>query len=288
MNLDQQLRTALSEEADMHNAPAPDVNKLIRGGKIRQRRRRRARFVRGGVAAALAVLVAGGVYGVTKTDPGTTNESGPTTHTPSTSTPTTTTSPPAYPDNEPSILPGTYRMYVGANDATGVPVNADLTFSSADWQDSNYPVLRDEGRYGAVAVYQPIALGAGTGCLTDKVNDNLGDTPQSLAKQLEHLPQSTVLQPPTSVQKFGQDAVHLQLRITPHCGPGVYRVAMTLRSGHGVSYGPIPKPVIIDFWAMTVGGLRVVVDSWHQVGAPSQMIDQIAKTRDSILFVTGG
>jgi hypothetical protein len=285
MNLDQQLRAALGQEADMQNAPAPDLDKLIRGGKVRQRRRRRARVARVSVAAVVAVVVAGGVYGVRTVNSGTTNESGPT-HTPATTLPTAPPDVTAYPDDGNAITPGTYRMLVGVDDATGVPINADLTFYD-DWQDSNYPVFRNAGRYGAVAVYQPVALGAGTGCLNDKVNDNLGDTPQALADQLEQLPQSTVLQAPTPVEKFGQDAVHLQLRITPNCGPGIYRVAMTLRSGHGVSYGAIVKPVIIDFWAMDVGGLRVVVDSWHQVGASSQLIDQIAKTRDSITLVTG-
>ena len=52
----------------MRTAPAPDVDRLIIGGKVRQRRRNLARV---GVAAAVAVLVAGGVYGVTKIDHGT-------------------------------------------------------------------------------------------------------------------------------------------------------------------------------------------------------------------------
>jgi hypothetical protein len=52
----------------MQTAPAPDVDRLIMDGKVRQRRRTVARV---GVAAALAVLVAGGAYGVTKIDHGT-------------------------------------------------------------------------------------------------------------------------------------------------------------------------------------------------------------------------
>jgi hypothetical protein len=284
MNLDQQLRAALSREAEMQNAPAPDVDKLISGGKVRQRRRRMARFAQVGIAAAVAVLVAGGVYGVMRVNSGTTNQSGPT-NTPATTHATTSANVPPYPTHGSAILPGRYRMYVGANDATGVPISADLTFSSADWQNSNFPVLNDAGKYGAVAAYQPLALGAGTGCLNDRVNDNLDNSPLALAHQFEHLPQSTVLQSPTSVQKFGQDAVHLRLRIVPNCS-NIYRVAMTLRGGHGVSYGP-GAPVVIDFWVMNVNGVRVVVDAWHQEGASSQMLDQINRTVDSITFATG-
>ena len=54
MNLDEQLRAALDREAEMQQGPAPDVDRLISGGKVRRRRRNLVRF---GVAAALAVVL---------------------------------------------------------------------------------------------------------------------------------------------------------------------------------------------------------------------------------------
>ncbi len=54
MNLDEQLRAALDREAEMQKGPAPDVDRLINGGKVRRRRRNVVRF---GVAAALAVVL---------------------------------------------------------------------------------------------------------------------------------------------------------------------------------------------------------------------------------------
>ena len=41
MNLDEQLRAALDREAEMQQGPAPDVDRLISGGKVRRRRRNR-------------------------------------------------------------------------------------------------------------------------------------------------------------------------------------------------------------------------------------------------------
>jgi hypothetical protein len=276
MNIDQQLRAALSQEAEMQNAPEPDVDRLISGGRLRQRRRNLARV---GAAAAVAVLVAGGVYGVVKASSGT--DAGPA------KPPSPTQSPQPYPHDAGSLQPGTYRMLVG-NGVTGVAIDADLTLDSSDWQNSNYPLVSDGTSYGAVAIYQPLALAAGTGCLNDRVNDSLGHTPQAVARQLTRLPGSTVVQAPTPVQAFGRDALHLQSRITPDCGKGVYRVAMTLHSGHGISYGEPVKPVVIDFWVLDVRGTPVVVDTWHQVGSSSQLVDEIARTRDSISIVTGG
>jgi hypothetical protein len=87
------------------------------------------------------------------------------------------------------------------------------------------------------------------------------------------------------------------VRINNDCGNDIYRVAMTLRGGHGISYGHTPE-TILDFWVANVGGSRphvddiggvpVVVETWHQVGASSQVLAQIARTRDSISFETGG
>jgi hypothetical protein len=277
MNIDQQLRAVLGQEAEMQNAPAPDVDRLISGGRNRQRRGRMARV---GVAAAIAVLVAGGVYGVTKTDPGAAFEPA---QSPSTMTPQ------AYRADGAPVEPGTYQMLVGV-DSTDAAINADLTFNDI-WQGQNYPVFADETAiHGGVAVFQPLALAAGTGCLSDKPNARVAQTPQGLAQQLAQLPRSTVVQSPTPVQAFGRPAIHLRLRINQRCtgANDYYRVADTLRGNHGITYGDILRPVLIDFWVQDVGGAPMVVDSWHEIDASSQTVDEINRTRDSIAFDGGG
>jgi hypothetical protein len=277
MNLDRQLRSVLSEEADMQNAPAPDVDRLIIGGKARRRRRNLAR-VR--VAAAAVVLVAGGVYGVTKVGSATTVE--PADAPSRTATPTTSTDP--YLDNGTTIGPGTYQMVAGL-DATNVAINADVTFGAAGWSADNYPVLSDGSRrYGGLAIYRPSGLAAGTGCVTDPANTHVGHTPQSVAQQLAQLPRSTVVLPPTPVEAFGRHAVHLRLRINQHCGRSVYRVAETINGGHGISYGNASRDVVIDFWVEDVRGVPVVVETWHQVGASSRLTHRITSAKNSIEF----
>jgi len=185
-------------------------------------------------------------------------------------------------------------MLVGV-DETDAAVDADLSFEDVSaaipdmWESGNFPVVSDvTGSYGGVAVYQPVALAAGTGCLGHRPNTQVGQTPQKLARQLARLPRSTVVQAPTPVHAFGRDAVHLRLRIDQHCGEGVYRVAQTQYGGHGISYGDIHKDVVMDFWVEDVRKVPLVVETWHQEGASSQMVDDIARTRDSITFVTGG
>ena len=138
----------------MRNAPAPDVDRLIIGGKVRQRRRNRTRL---GIAAAAAVLVAGGAYGVTKVDHGTAVE-------PAGKPPQTNASH-TYPNNGTTIQPGTYRMLLGKNDV-GASVHANITFDNTAWQSggANDPLLLKANSNGGVAVYKPLGLAAGTGC----------------------------------------------------------------------------------------------------------------------------
>ena len=260
----------------MKTAPAPDVDRLIIGGKARQRRRNRTRL---GVAAAVAVLVAGGAYGVTKNDHGT--AVGPAGKPPQTNASHTYSNTPGT-----TIQPGSYRMILGENDA-GAAVNSTITFDNTAWQSAgaNDPLLLKANSNGGVAVYSPLGLAAGTGCRSDnKLNTNLGDTPQSLAQQLAQLPQSTVLQSPTPVQAFGSDAIHLRLRIDNNCSD-VYRVAETIRGAHGITYDPV-RAVVIDFWLVDEGG-PVAIETWHEINSPSELVDQIARTRDSITLIHG-
>jgi hypothetical protein len=235
-------------------------------------RRWRTRIATAGVAA-VAVLAAASVYGFTRIESGSTDEPA---KAPSRTTP--------YDDFEGS--PGTYRMLVGYG-ATGVAIQADLTFYDF-WQSDNYPVLSDtDARHGGLAVYQPIALAGGAACLDDKENTRIGTTPEKLAQQLAQLPQSEVVRPPTAVHAFGGHAVHLRLQIENNCPEGAYSVVDTLRGGQNISYSETRTRVVIDFWVLDVAGAPVVVDMWHEKGASFELQDQLARTRSSIRLVVG-
>lgn len=260
----------------MLNAPAPDMDRLISGGRARRRRRTLART---GIAAALvAVLGGGGAYGVMQLDSGTAVEP---------AQPPSTTSPKTYRDRDgESLEPGTYRMTLGV-DASGVPIGADLTFDDEAWNANDFPVLYDAGSYGGVAAYQPTALAAGNGCSNKEPDREVAGNPQALAEQLARLPRSTVAQAPAPVQALGRDAVHLRLRIDNDCGDYFYRVAESDlgERQHGISYNTAAaKEVVIDFWVFDIDGEAVVVDTWHEADATTELRDQLARVRDSITF----
>ena len=259
----------------MQDALEPDVDDETIGDRPRQRRPNLATI---GLVAA-AVLIAAAVYGIMTIQDETAAQ---TAQPPSTSSPSATT-PQTYKNTGPLYEPGTYRMLVGMDDS-GVPIEADLTFGGHLWGAGDYPVL---AKTGGIAVYLPLALAAGTGCYGDAPNLDVGDTPQAIAAQLAQLPDSTVVQAPAPVEKFGYATVHLQARIDQDCGDEIYAVAHTRLGAHGISYGDPTEDVVIDFWVMDLGrGDPVVVESWHQAGTPSQRVDQITATRDSIRFVT--
>jgi hypothetical protein len=177
---------------------------------------------------------------------------------------------------------------VGVN-ATGATINASFTADGVGWSSGNYPVVSQYLSYGGVAAYRPMALAAGSGCSGDAPSQDVGETTQALAQKLARLPQSTVVQPPTPVQAFGHDALHLQLRIATDCPADQgYRVAETPRGSHGISFSDVPKDVIIDFWVVDLDGAPVAVETWHQDDASSGLVNQIAQARDSITFATGG
>jgi hypothetical protein len=226
MNLDEQLRAALIQEAEMQTVPRPDVDLLISGGRVRRRRRSLGRL---GVAAAAAAIVAGGVF--TQIDPGTANE--PTQPSRPTESPQT---PQPLPVDGTSLEPGTaYRMLAGVG-ASGSTIYADMTVDGSGWTSGNNPVVSEYLEYGGVSAYRPMALAAGTGCTGDAPSLDVGETPQALAQQLARLPRSTVGQPATPVRAFGHDALHLQLRVDTACPANQgYRVAETPRGSHGIN-----------------------------------------------------
>lgn len=289
MNLDERLRAAFNQQAEMQKAPAPDVDRLISGGRVRRRRRNTVRF---GVAATLVVvLVGGGMYGVRQID---TSGAPDPTH-------IRTTPQDLFTENL-NLEPGTYRMLVGV-DATSAEIAADLTFYGPDWISGPHPTVvahngvREYKARGGVGVYLPDALASGSGCDSEATKDP-ANTSQALAQQLARLPRSTVFQAPTPVQAFGHDALHLRLRIDQQCPAGkdfcrvrgragcaTYIVAETPRGSHSITYGH--NSVVIDFWVVDLNGTPVVVDSWYPEGSSGELVERVDQTRGSITFVTG-
>ena len=284
MNLGDALRDTFSQEADMQTSTPPDVDALIHGGRVRRRRRNMTRI---GLTAAIVVLAGGAAYGVSQIDPGGPRSDPGTVDQPNHPSESEAI-PPALPRNpgtEP-LEPGTYRVPVGT-DLTGAAIEADLTFEGANWRAGDFPVLKDDGTFGGFGVYQIAALGAGSGCNDDVRNSNVGGNAQFLAGQIAQLPRSTVVQAAAPTKLLGHDALHLRLRIDSECpAPWWYRVAETPRGSRGISYGGDPTAVTIDFWILELEGVSVVVDSWHQQGASADLIDRIARARESIAFAT--
>ncbi|MGH3331224.1 MAG: hypothetical protein ACRDPJ_07925 [Nocardioidaceae bacterium] len=285
MSLDKELTAAFGQEAEMREIPLPDVEALIRGGRARRRRRNMGRI---GVAAAAAVLVGGGAYGVAHVDPG---------------DPGTVTAPPAASESEPdepaavppsfqhlnhtAIEPGTYRMFVGA-DPAGAKIEADLTVTGPNWTSGDEPVVSEGDTWAGVGVYQPDALAGVAPCSGHWQSRDASGTPQALARQLVRLPRSTVVQPLTPTEAFGHDAIHLRLRIDDQCPRGeYYQIAQMPAGSRGITYGHPSKEVLIDFWVVDRDGTTVVVDMWHQVDASTELVGRATQVRDSINFVTG-
>jgi hypothetical protein len=281
MTLDEELRATLGLEAELRTPPAPDVIGLIRGGRIRRRRRTVARLS----AVVAAALVVGAIgLGVVTRDPradsGVVSPPSPTLR-----TDLETMSD----DGRATLEAGTYRLFVG-HDAAGATVDVDVTVEGLRWKHSDFPLVSDQ--YGVThagfGVYQPWALAAGNGCDTDPTLSALARTPAGLAAQLAELPRSTVLQEPEPARMLGLAGVHLRLRIDVDC-PGYYRVAHAAGGTRGITYTPYGFPasdVVIDFWVLDVGGTVVVIDEWHNIDAPSRVVDRARAARRSITFVT--
>lgn len=283
MNLDEQLRAALSQEAEMTNATRPpDIDGMIGGGKTRRRRRNIG--LMGGVAAA-AVLVGAGAYGIAQVggDGGDSKTA---------SEPTESTSDPAR--SEPQryfdldgadLAPGTYRKVVDFAEAG--PVEADITFEGPGWSSGSQPIVWDGEHWAGLAVYAPHSLASGAGCMSDQQNQNVASSPSRLAAQLARLPQSEVVRPPASTEAFGLDAVHLRVRIDHRCpADDGYVLAETMAGSHGINYSNVPRPVVIDFWVVGVDGTPVVVEVFRDVDTPEEILQRATDARESVTFVT--
>jgi hypothetical protein len=286
MSLDNELREAFGREAEVRDVPPVDVERLIRGGRARRRHRTAARI--GAAAAAVAVLVGGGAYGIAHVDPG---------------DPAKDTVPPATSESEPSdpaavppsfqhlngtaIEPGTYRMLAGFTPAV-VKIHADLTITGPNWTAGDQPAVSEGGAWAGVGVYQPEALAGVAPCSGHWQERDAARTPQALSRQLARLPRSTVVQPVTPTEAFGHDAIHLRLRIHAQCPRSeYYQIAHGPAGSRGITYGHPSPDVLIDFWVVDLDATTVVVDMWHQVDASTELVGRATQVRDSITFVTG-
>ena len=286
MTLDDQLRVALSQEAETRNVPGLDVQALIGGG---QRRRRRRNATRAGIGCAVAVLIGGG-FAVARVD----HDSGrvvepvaPTSTPTGSPSPTTEAVARAMPNEGNPRLSGTYRVLAGITES-GTPIEADWSFRAPGWRAGNFPVAsEDQGNaWAGVGVYRPFTLAEGTGCQGSESTTSVGRTPHALAVQLAHLPRSTVLVPPTPTETLGHLALHLRLQVDVRCAKW-YQVADTARGDRGITYGGHHgvKNVVIDFWVLDVDGTPVVVDEWHNIDASAELVGRATQLRESIRFV---
>lgn len=276
MSLDDDLRSAFSQQAAIRLAPPPDPDGLMRGGRARRRRRDLGRAT---ASAAASLLTLAGGYAVV--DAVRTAADDAVASRPSSSVPLI----PPDDGDRPRLAPSTYVVRVGTS-AHGGRIEAALTLEGANWSDGDFLLVseRSETVFAGVGVYQPDALAAGTGCLDDPSTTEPAPKGAALARQLTRLPRSTVLEAPTPVRAFGRDAIHLRLRIGVEC-PYYYRLAQTSVGDRGITYtavGAAAKDVLIDFWVLDVAGAVVVVDQWHNLDASSELVAEAARARASI------
>lgn len=290
MSLDDQLRSALIEEADMRSTPLPDIERMISGGRARRRRRNLTRL---GAATAAVVLVGGGAYGGTQigsADPRTDPDIAEQPSDPATGTPR------PYRDTD-SVLPesGTYRKLVGIDEDSGAPIEADLTFRSPEWYSGTQPVLSesDESSSVGLGVLEARTLAGGpTGCTVSAWEPEhmrvAAQTAEAVARQLTRLPRSTVTRPPTPTEAFGYEAVRLGLRVDGDCGSEIYLLAEgEAEAGgamFGISYSTVQK-VLMDVLVVDVGGSPIIVALWQHPDASHDLVEEATRVRDSISFV---
>jgi hypothetical protein len=285
MNLEEELRAVLSQEAEMRTTPTPDIEGMVKGGQDRVRDRRAKRI---GLAAAAVLLIGGGVYGVAQLgDADADADSGVTSLPTGPTEPTQAADPPYWAgiDGAP-VEPGTYRTLVAAG-AQGKDIQADLTVHGSGWIGSNFPVAYDGEEFAGIGVYHPESVAGG--CKMAAGLEPAAGEPQQLVQQLTQMPRSEIVQQPTPTHALGRSAVHLRLQVAAVCADGA---AYLVTDDRGISYfdesPAIPGIVIIDFWVLDVDGTTVMVDMFHTADAPRSLVAQAAAARESITLVTKG
>ena len=272
MSLDKQLREVLSEEGDSRTPPLPDLDRLISGGRTRKRRRT---MNRAGAALASLVVIGGTAYGLVHADlrssagdPDTAGQ------------PSVTEDPGRTP-----IEPGTYTYAAGLTIA-GAPIDFDVTLGGTGWVRSDLPVLVDGSHAAGTGAYRPERVASEGACSGAWQGRSASQTLRGLARQLTRLPAGTVLEPPTPARVRGHDALHLSMRIRTLCRASDYYVVSNSESvERGISYTTLHTDVSIEFWVVDLDGTPVVVDLWHDVDAPQELVDRAVNARESITFL---
>lgn len=269
----------------MQTPTPPNIEGHTGGGQAHRHHRNVTR-----IAIAAAVLVGGGVYGVTKVDRGDTAPQ-PGIATQPTESSDSATTPPPYPEGVNLSEPGIYRKVVGVDAASGNPIHADLTFKDPGWYSGAQPVITadDESGSAGLGVFEPRALADSSGCLAGETPNadfrQAAKTAETLGRQLTKLPRSTVIQDLTSTAAFGYDAFHLRLRIDAGCPPDeAYMVGVGDTGSLGITYNA-PFKAVIDFLVVDVDGTPIVAAVWHDVHAPRELVDRATRVRDSINLV---
>lgn len=273
MSLDKQLREVLSEEGDSRTPPLPDLDRLISGGRTRRRRRTVARV---SVSLAAVVLVGASAYGATRVDLGRAGERPDPAITPSDVT---------EPWDRTPIEPGLRTLLAGTT-GLGERIEAEITLEGSGWFTADQPLLLDGTRAAGTGVYRPEEVANGTGCSEEWAGRLASRKSRGLARQLTRLPNGTVLQQPTPTRMLGHDALHLSMQIDTSCpAPSYYSVARSVTVERGISYTEPPTDVVIEFWVVDLDGTPVVVDLWHEVDAPQELVDRASNARESITFL---
>lgn len=285
MNLEEELRAVLRQEAEVRTTPTPDIEAMVEGGETRLRRRNTMRM---GLAAAAVLLMGGGIYGAAQLgengdqDTGVVNQPRESAE---------AAIPQSWPDDDEgaddAVEAGTYRTDVGFAEDGGT-IAADFTIDGEGWEPSNYPVA-DVGAFAGFGAYQAESVAGGCRMVAGSVD--AATARQQLVQQLIRMPRSEVVQQPARTEAFGRSAVHLQLRIDAWCGGDVaYMVADGPHGARGISYYDERQPqgdarvVIIDFWVVDVDGTTVVVDRFHRADAPAYLVAQSTRAVESITF----
>jgi hypothetical protein len=272
MSLDKQLREVLSEEGDSRTPPLPDLERLISGGRTRKRRRS---MTRAATALAALAVIGGTAYGLVQADlRGSAGD------------PDTAGQPSVTEDTgRAPVEPGTHTYAAGLTIA-GEPITFDVTLGGTGWVRSDLPVLVDGSHAAGTGAYRPERVASEGPCSDDWQGRSASQTLRGLARQLTRLPAGTVLEPPTPARVRGHDALHLSMRIgTPCPASDYYVVSHSEFVERGISYTVLHADVSIEFWVVDLDGTPVVVDLWHDVDAPQELVDQAGNARESITFL---
>ena len=268
----------------MQNAPAPDVDRLISGGRDRRRRRntdavRRCRRDRGRARRRGCVRRHADRLRRPRVEPAQPSE-------PSESA---TTAPPLPIDGrrlEPGTVPDARRRrWRPAPRSTPTSPSTDRAGPAGP------PAVVERGTWhGGVGCLPPLALAAGSGCTGDEPNTDVGRDLGGPRRAARPAP-----------AEHGRPAAHADRGVRPRRHPpagadrqrlpGGTRATASRRRREAVTASTTataPRTSSSTSGSWTWTGPRSWSTMWHQEDASSELLDRIARTRDSITFVTSG